>query len=66
MRTLGAVIAIFVLGVLLFMFIGWLAMLALGAAHSHDPRIPALGWEASLWIILILRIIMFDLDRVAK
>jgi hypothetical protein len=30
----------------------FVAMLALGAAHSADERVPALGWQATLWITI--------------
>lgn len=33
-----------------FFFSIWIVMLSLGAAHSYYEGIPALGYQATLWI----------------
>lgn len=66
MNALVTLVGVFVLGTLFLMFIGWLVMLALGAAHSHDSVIPALSYSASIWVTVILRLITFDAVKTAK
>jgi hypothetical protein len=34
--------------------LAWASMLCLGAAHSVDPMIPALGYFTVLWLVLAL------------
>ena len=34
----------------LMFFNSFVAMLCLGAAHSHDPRVPAFGYWTTFWL----------------
>lgn len=33
-------------------------MISLGAAHSHDARVPALGYWATLWLVIALNAVV--------
>lgn len=60
MSTLGQIVRVLILAALSVMFIGWVFMLALGAAHSYEPVVPALGYPASIWVALALRVAASD------
>ena len=49
-----AFLAILAITACVFFAYGWLLMIALGAAHSHDVRVPAFGFWTSVWLAVPL------------
>lgn len=36
----------------------WPTMLAFGAVHSHIEWVPALGWQATFWVVFLLSLLI--------
>lgn len=36
----------------------WPTMLAFGAVHSHVDWVPALGWQATFWVVFLLSLLV--------
>lgn len=36
----------------------WPTMIVLGAAHSYIPMIPALGWVATFWLVVLFGLLI--------
>jgi hypothetical protein len=53
--TFGDRVKAFAASVLAYAVLVWVAMLAMGAAHSFDHRVPAFGLVTVAWIGVALR-----------
>lgn len=53
MKFLGALTG----SVVVFVLEVWLSMLVIGAAHAADERVPALGWGAVAWLVVLVNIV---------
>ena len=36
----------------------WPTMILLGAVHSHIPGVPALGWQATFFVVAVLGLLI--------
>jgi hypothetical protein len=54
MDKVSAVVGALIGSLLVRALLAWFAMLCLGAAHSVDPIVPALGYLTVLWLVLAL------------
>jgi hypothetical protein len=61
MKITGAAVGALLVNLVLWVAQVWVAMLALGAAHTWDDRIPALGFGAMLWLVLAVRVALMGL-----
>ncbi len=64
--TIAAGVAAFLASMLFQLLFTWIAMLALGAAFSHDSRIPPLGFLTTLWLGLALRFLITAADSSSR
>lgn len=56
MKFIGAVVVAFIAGFIGALLTAWPVMLLVGAAHSTDDRIPALGFVTTLFLTVALSI----------
>jgi len=52
LNAIATVVGGIALLVFLFVLQVWVAMLALGAAHSYDARVPAFGFMATMFLCM--------------
>lgn len=58
MKIIGVILTLFMLGALFGAIFTFPAMLLIGAAHSYDPRIPALGFRGLFLLGMGLRFLL--------
>lgn len=61
-----AVVGALILVLTVYFVQAWGFMLLLGAAHSHDERIPALGFWASAFLVLALKVATITFNTETK
>lgn len=54
MKTVSAFAAMIVIGFWIIVILAGFVMICIGAAHSANPQIPALGLEATWWLTIAI------------
>jgi len=52
--------------IILVLFISWITMLLLGAAHSYDERVPDLNFAATYLLVIATRLVVSTADADLK